>query len=139
MQYIIDIIVMIFGQFLVFFFVFGIVIFGGGVFIIGIFMVVVVVGIFLLSLFFGCVVQYCWYGCGIVCVVEVYGVVILLFGLVFLVGVFLILVSEKDLNIGLIVVVCIVFVFFGVFDNVSFIYCNMMMQVVVFDVMCGCL
>ncbi|KJQ53099.1 MFS transporter [Microbacterium sp. SA39] len=137
MQYVIDIIAMIFGQPLVLFPALGTVLLGGGALTTGILTAAVAVGTFASSLFSGRVVHYRWHGRGIERAVEAYGASIVLFGVVLLVGAFSGSVSEHSPNVALIVAACIALALSGASDNVSSIYRNTMMQAAVPDSMRG--
>ncbi|GAA1151409.1 MFS transporter [Microbacterium oxydans] len=137
MQYIIDIIAMTFGQPLVLFPALGTVLLGGGALTTGILTAAVAVGTFTSSLFSGRVVQYRWHGRGIARAVEAYGVSILLFGAVLLIGALSAPASEAVPNVGLIIAACIALALSGASDNVSSIYRNTMMQAAVPDAMRG--
>ncbi|MFE6995109.1 MFS transporter [Microbacterium sp. NPDC057659] len=137
MQFICDILAMTFGQPLVLFPALGTVILGGGAFTTGILTAAVAVGTFASSLLSGRVVQYRWHGRGIERAVQAYGLSILLFGAVLLIGSFTSSATAKAPNIGLIVAACLALALSGACDNVSSIYRNTMMQAAVPDTMRG--
>lgn len=137
MQFLCDILAMTFGQPLVLFPALGTVILGGGAFTTGILTAAVAVGTFASSLLSGRVVQYRWHGRGIERAVQAYGLSIVLFGAVLLIGSFLSPATEKTPNVGLIVAACLTLALSGACDNVSSIYRNTMMQAAVPDTMRG--
>nr|WP_281271913.1 MFS transporter [Microbacterium bovistercoris] len=137
MQFLCDILAMTFGQPLVLFPALGTVILGGGAFTTGILTAAVAVGTFGSSLLSGRVVQYRWHGRGIERAVQAYGLSIVLFGAVLLIGSFLSPATEKAPNVGLIVAACLALALSGACDNVSSIYRNTMMQAAVPDAMRG--
>ncbi|OAN43449.1 MFS transporter [Microbacterium sp. H83] len=137
MQYIVDIIAMTFGQPLALFPALGTVLLGGGAVTTGILTAAVAVGTFASSLFSGRVVQYRWHGRGIERAVEAYGVSILIFGVVLLIGAVSGRATESAPQIGLIVAASLALALSGAADNVSSIYRNTMMQAAVPDTIRG--
>ncbi|MGB4135722.1 MAG: MFS transporter [Microbacterium sp.] len=137
LQFLCDILAMTFGQPLVLFPALGTVILGGGPLTTGILTAAVAAGTFASSLLSGRVVQYRWHGRGIERAVQAYGVCILLFGAVLLIGSFLRPAGVSSPNIGLIVVACVALALSGASDNVSSIYRNTMIQAAVPDSMRG--
>jgi MFS family permease len=137
MQFLCDILAMTFGQPLVLFPALGTVILGGGAFTTGILTAAVAVGTFASSLLSGRVVQYRWHGRGIERAVQAYGLSILVFGVVLLIGSFTSSATAKTPNVGLIIAACLALALSGACDNVSSIYRNTMMQAAVPDTMRG--
>ncbi|MFE6733985.1 MFS transporter [Microbacterium sp. NPDC057650] len=137
MQFICDILAMTFGQPLVLFPALGTVILGGGAFTTGILTAAVAVGTFASSLLSGRVVQYRWHGRGIERAVQAYGLAILLFGAVLLIGSFTSSADARTADVGLIIAACLALALSGACDNVSSIYRNTMMQAAVPDTMRG--
>ncbi|MBS1698895.1 MAG: MFS transporter [Actinobacteria bacterium] len=140
MQYILDICAMTFGQPLALFPALGTVILGGGAVTTGLLTAAVAVGAFLSSLFSGRVVHYRWHGRGIARAVQLYGAMIVLFGVVLVVGALRPAgssASSSSPDATLIVLACIALALSGAADNVSAIYRNTMMQAAVPDTMRG--
>lgn len=137
MQYLLDIIAMTFGQPLALFPALGTVLLGGGAMTTGVLTAAVAAGTFLSSLFSGRIVAYRWHGRGIARAVQVYGLAILLFGLVLLAGLWGPPVGETVPNIVLIVLAALALALSGASDNVSAIYRSTMMQASVPDAIRG--
>ncbi|WP_067198750.1 MFS transporter [Microbacterium sp. XT11] len=137
MQYILDIVAMTFGNPLALYPALGTVILGGGAVTTGSLTAAVAVGTFSSSLLSGRVVQYRWHGRGIARAVQAYGVAVMMFGLVLLIGWLDGGATESSPNLGLIVAACVALALSGAADNVSSIYRNTMMQAAVPDTMRG--
>jgi MFS family permease len=141
LQYILDIIAMTFGQPLALFPGIGAVLLGGGAITTGLLTAAVAAGAFLSSLFSGPVGRVRAHGIGIQRSIQVYGVAIVLFGLVLLAARFgwfaPEVVDTASANTVLIAVACVVLAVSGAADNVSAIYRSTMMQSAVPDAMRG--
>ncbi|WP_300264817.1 MFS transporter [Microbacterium sp.] len=127
-QYLLDIAAMTFGNPIALYPALGTVLLGGGAVTTGALTASIAAGTFLSSLFSGRVVRYRWHGRGIERAIRAYGVAIVVFGTVLLLGVWMPPVDETSANLGLIVGACLALAASGAADNISSIYRSTMMQ-----------
>lgn len=137
LQYLLDIIAMTFGQPIALFPAIGAVLLGGGPITTGALTAAVAFGAFLSGLFSGPIGRVRHHGVGIQRSIQLYGVAIVVFGLILLAAQLRLFapaqVNESSPNIVLIAAACLALAATGATDNVSSIYRMTMMQSAVPD------